>query len=53
MCLSNYTHEQKKGNTLTLCYYPKTFLCYTDLLLYLRNIDIYLFKTGLDFFLRE
>ena len=42
-----YTHDQMKVITLKLCYYPKTVLLYNDLLLYLKNIAICLFKTGL------
>ena len=28
---TQYTYEQKKGNTLKLCYYPKTMLYYSNI----------------------
>ena len=46
-----YTHEQKKGNTLKLCYYPRTVFYCSNFFAYIENITISLFKTALVFFL--
>ena len=48
---NNYTHEQKKGNTLKLCYYTKTVFYCSIFFAYVENIANSLSKTALVFFL--